>query len=408
MRRFTPAVCSVAIALAVTCAQTQALRGESFSAGKNPAQLFASNCTGSGCHSGPQGLAKGKAPNDLAAYLRAHYTDSKQTAAALAAYLTGVAGEARTARGKPERIDRVERPAAPQEPQEPQDRAAREQREWLPFPLPNLFGRQEAQEPPTQQEATPPPARTPQRTRSAARPEQTARTPSERAAPSAQEETAQRSEGSLFSAFSGLFGRESETKAVPPEPAKPAPRTRQTSRQSPKDEEAVRPPARIESTPPPARRATRQPPKTEEAAKPTGDEVAPPQRARPPARQPPKSDAVKPDAVAKPPKPEATAKPPGDSESAGPPRMRQTTRRPPKTEEATAPVNTGTVPKRSRRTEPPFPITEDNAGPPPVSDIYRPARREPSSSAPGPDQIVAPGEVLPPALESGSRLQIFD
>ena len=35
-----------------------ASRGENFSAGKSPAQLFASDCTGSGCHKGPQGLGK--------------------------------------------------------------------------------------------------------------------------------------------------------------------------------------------------------------------------------------------------------------------------------------------------------------------------------------------------------------
>jgi hypothetical protein len=404
MRRPTPAVCAFAAALVVTGAQAQGLRDESYSAGKNPAQLFASDCTGSGCHSGPQGLAKGKAPNDLAAYLRAHYTDSKQTAAALAAYLTGVAGEARPARGRPERIERVERPA----PQESQDRAAREQRDWLPFQLPNLFGRQEAQEPPRQQEATPPPVRAPQRARSAAKPEQSARTPSERAVPSSQEESTPRSEGSLFSAFSALFGREDETKAAaPPEPVKPTPRMRKTSRQQPKDDEALRPPARLEAPPPPARRSTRQPPNTEEAAKPSSEETAPRLRTQPSIRQAPKSDAAKPNAAAKPPKPEEATKPAGDTESAALPRTRQPTRPPPKSEEATAPVTTGTLPKRSRRTEPLFPITEDNAGPPPASDIYRPARRDPSSLAPSTDQVIAPGDIILPSRESGQRL-IFD
>ncbi len=393
MRRLTPAVGGFAMALVVTAAQAQGLRGESYGAGKKPAQLFASDCTGSGCHSGPQGLAKGKTPNDLAGYLRAHYTDSKQTAAALAAYLMGVAGEARPARGRPERIERAERP-------EPEDRAARERRDWLPFQLPNLFGRQEAQEPPTQQ--TPPPAPARQRARPAPKPEETARVPSDRAAPAAREEITPPSESSLLSAFSALFGRDEETKAAP-EPVKPAPRPRQTSRQQPKNEDTLRPPARIETPPPPARRSTRQP-QTEEDAK-SSTEAAPPPATRPSRRQSPKSESAKPDASAKPPKPEEAAKAPGDSETAAPPRSRQTTRRPPKSEEAAVPVNTGTVPKRPRRTEPLFPITEDNAGPPPASDIYRPARRE-SSLEPAAD--IAPGEIAPPARESGPRLQIFD
>lgn len=374
MRRLTLTVCSFAAMLVVTGAQAQGVRSESYIAGRNPAQLFASDCTGSGCHSGPQGLAKGKQPNDLAAYLRAHYTDSRQTAAALAAYLMGVRDETPAARrGKPERIERVERPM----PQEPQDRALREERDWLPFRLPNLFGRQEAEEPP-QQEAAPPPARTPQRSRSAAKPEQPARTSSERAAPSAREEPPQPSEGSLFSAFSALFGREEETKAAP-EPAKPAPRTRQTSRQ---------------------------PPKTEEVAKPSSDEPAPP-RTRPSTRRPPKPEA-KPEAAEKPLKPKEAAKPPVSNETAAPAQTRQTTRRPPKTEETLAPTNTETVAKRARRTEPLFPVTEDNAGPPPASEIYRPVRRDPTSPGAGSDQVVAPGEVLPPAREAGPRLPIFD
>jgi hypothetical protein len=64
------------------------------------------------------------------------------------------------------------------------------------------------------------------------------------------------------------------------------------------------------------------------------------------------------------------------------------------------------VPKRSHRTEPLFPITEDNAGPPPASDIYRPAQRDPQSGLSG-DQV-GPGDVLSPARESGQRPPIFD
>jgi len=48
-------------------------RGENFSA-KPPAALFASDCTGSGCHKGPQGLARNAGPGGLglAGFLREH------------------------------------------------------------------------------------------------------------------------------------------------------------------------------------------------------------------------------------------------------------------------------------------------------------------------------------------------
>ena len=63
-------------------------RGENFSA-KPPAQLFASDCTGAGCHKGPQGLGKkANGIGGLAGFLREHYTNSRESAAALANYLT--------------------------------------------------------------------------------------------------------------------------------------------------------------------------------------------------------------------------------------------------------------------------------------------------------------------------------
>lgn len=80
-------------------------RGENFSA-KPPAALFASDCTGSGCHKGPQGLAKnaGLGGLGLAGFLREHYTNSRESAAALANYLSRIPSgpepkEARTPRG---------------------------------------------------------------------------------------------------------------------------------------------------------------------------------------------------------------------------------------------------------------------------------------------------------------------
>ncbi len=64
-------------------------RGENFSA-KPPAQLFASDCTGSGCHRSPQGLAKSTGAFGLTNFLRQHYTNSQQSAAALAGYLASL------------------------------------------------------------------------------------------------------------------------------------------------------------------------------------------------------------------------------------------------------------------------------------------------------------------------------
>ena len=72
-------------------------RGENLGAGKPAAQLFASDCTGAGCHKGPQGLTKDRGQPSLASFLSEHYTTSRESAAALAAYLVGVrAGTART------------------------------------------------------------------------------------------------------------------------------------------------------------------------------------------------------------------------------------------------------------------------------------------------------------------------
>jgi hypothetical protein len=78
-------------------------RGENFSAKPAPA-LFNSDCTGSGCHKGPQGLAKGQSQSGLTSFLREHYTNSRESAAALAAYLVRAPGapaerETRTPRG---------------------------------------------------------------------------------------------------------------------------------------------------------------------------------------------------------------------------------------------------------------------------------------------------------------------
>ena len=72
--------------------EAAASRGENFSAKPAPA-LFASDCTGGGCHKGPQGLAKGQSQSSLAGFLREHYTNSRESAAAIAAYLVKLPSE---------------------------------------------------------------------------------------------------------------------------------------------------------------------------------------------------------------------------------------------------------------------------------------------------------------------------
>ena len=65
-------------------------------AGKNPAQLFASDCVI--CHKSAQGLAKAGGLFGLQSFLREHYTISKESAAMLAGYLEAVGGSRAPAR----------------------------------------------------------------------------------------------------------------------------------------------------------------------------------------------------------------------------------------------------------------------------------------------------------------------
>ena len=58
---------------------------ESLDAGKSGAQLFASDC--SICHKTPQGLSKSGRAFGLDGFLREHYTASRESAAAIAAYI---------------------------------------------------------------------------------------------------------------------------------------------------------------------------------------------------------------------------------------------------------------------------------------------------------------------------------
>lgn len=131
-------------------------RGENFSAKPAP-QLFASDCTGAGCHRGPQGLAKGQSPGSLASFLRQHYTNSQQSAAALAAYLAGVPGApADTRRQKIDRPPHEPTATTKQDPRkknatakQPRGKQATVEPAHVPPPAPGA-------EPPA--DAAPPPA----------------------------------------------------------------------------------------------------------------------------------------------------------------------------------------------------------------------------------------------------------
>jgi hypothetical protein len=73
-------------ALALTAGTALA---QDFTAGKTPAQLFASDC--SACHRSPDGLGRKYNAGSLTGFLRAHYTTKQETAGALAKYVMGFA-----------------------------------------------------------------------------------------------------------------------------------------------------------------------------------------------------------------------------------------------------------------------------------------------------------------------------
>ena len=70
---------------------------ENLDSGKTAAQLFASDCAL--CHKTPKGLAKPGRSSELDGFLREHYTASRESAAAIAAYLRA-AGPAPVERGR--------------------------------------------------------------------------------------------------------------------------------------------------------------------------------------------------------------------------------------------------------------------------------------------------------------------
>ncbi|WP_068023210.1 hypothetical protein [Rhodoplanes sp. Z2-YC6860] len=77
---------ALAVALGLLPNWQARAENENFSNKPAPA-LFNADCTGAGCHKGPQGLGKGQSQSGLAGFLREHYTNSRESAAALAAYI---------------------------------------------------------------------------------------------------------------------------------------------------------------------------------------------------------------------------------------------------------------------------------------------------------------------------------
>jgi hypothetical protein len=68
--------------------------------GKSPAEIYSSDCAT--CHKTPHGLAAGKNSLALSAFLREHYTASRDQASAVAAYVLSIGGAEPAPRQKPE------------------------------------------------------------------------------------------------------------------------------------------------------------------------------------------------------------------------------------------------------------------------------------------------------------------
>ena len=76
------------LAVLALCIAAPALAQEDIDAGKTPAQLYAQDCAI--CHKTPHGLSQAGGIFGLQSFLREHYTASKESAAAIAAYLASI------------------------------------------------------------------------------------------------------------------------------------------------------------------------------------------------------------------------------------------------------------------------------------------------------------------------------
>jgi hypothetical protein len=117
-RRIAPTIgLLVGLAPAMAHAQTN------IDQGKSPAQIFASDCAV--CHKATRGLASGKNSLMLSAFLREHYTSSREQAAALAAYVLGAGGADSPAQGRGQKPGQ-DRARTPGEESKPTIRQARQ------------------------------------------------------------------------------------------------------------------------------------------------------------------------------------------------------------------------------------------------------------------------------------------
>jgi hypothetical protein len=91
-------VVAVWAAAAILSAVGPAAAQENLDAGKSAAQLYASDCAI--CHKSVQGFAKGLKVRGLDGFLRQHYTASRESAAAISAYLSDIGKGAPAPKGR--------------------------------------------------------------------------------------------------------------------------------------------------------------------------------------------------------------------------------------------------------------------------------------------------------------------
>jgi len=81
-------VCVIGAGFLALASTGPAIAQENLDLGKTPAQLYAADCAI--CHKSPQGMTKNAGVFGLSKFLREHYTASRQSAAAIAAYVESV------------------------------------------------------------------------------------------------------------------------------------------------------------------------------------------------------------------------------------------------------------------------------------------------------------------------------
>jgi hypothetical protein len=80
--------CITGVGLLALLLAGPALAQENLDEGKTPAQLYAADCAI--CHKSPNGMTKNVGVFGLVDFLREHYTASRQSAAAIAAYVESI------------------------------------------------------------------------------------------------------------------------------------------------------------------------------------------------------------------------------------------------------------------------------------------------------------------------------